>query len=148
MSIVLNSSLRECFLANTMNLTKLLWMCAFAFMVCLSLLLLRLSNVLGSEFDILTRLVSAISLILIGVLVGVLISQKQIRVRALLLPSLLFVLGFFAAPFVGIGVLMLFENLGFDNPAMFGVSITAYLFLYMGLWFWLKKRGIFKRQNP
>jgi len=128
-----------------MNLTRLLWICTFAFVVCLSLLLLRLSNVLGSEFDILIRWVSAISLILLGVFVGALISQKQIRVRALLLPYLLFVLGFLVAPFVGIGVLMLFENLGFDNSAIFGVSITAYLFLYMGLWFWLKKKGIFKR---
>ena len=145
MSIVLNRSLKECFLANIMNLAKLLWVCAVAFMVYLSLLLLRLSNVLGSEFDILMRSVSAISLILLGVFVGALISQKQIRVRALLLPSLLFVLGFLAAPFVGIGVLVLFENLGFDNPVIFGVSITAYLFLYMGLWFWLKKKGIFKR---
>jgi len=132
-------------LANIMNLAKLLWVCAFAFMVYLSLLLLRLSNVLGSEFDILMRSVSAISLILLGVFVGALILQKQIRVRALLLPSLLFALGFLAAPFVGIGVLMMFENLGFDNPVIFGVSITAYLFLYMGLWFWLKKKGIFKR---
>jgi hypothetical protein len=144
-SIILNSPPKEWLLANIMNLTKLLWICTFAFMVCLSLLLLILSNVLGSEFDILIRWVSAISLILLGVFVGALISQKQIRVRAVLLPSLLFVLGFFAAPFVGIGVLMLFENLGFDNPAIFGVSITAYLFLYMGLWFWLKKKGIFKR---
>jgi hypothetical protein len=55
------------------------------------------------------------------------------------------VLGFFAAPFVGIGVLMLFENFGFDMPVIFGVSITAYLLLYMGLWFWLRKKGIFKR---
>lgn len=135
-------------LGKIMSLTRMLWVCTFAFMVYLSLLLLRLPNVLGNEFDILMRLVSAISLILIGVLVGVLISQKQIRVRAVLLPSLLFVLGFLAAPFVGIGVLMLFENLGFDIPVIFGVSITAYLFLYMGLWFWLKKKGIFKRQNP
>jgi hypothetical protein len=128
-----------------MNLLKLLWICTFAFMVCLSLLLLRLSDVLGSEFDILIRWVSAINLILLGVFVGALIVQKQIRVRAVLLPSLLFVLGFFAASFVGIGVLVLFENLGFDNPVIFGVSITAYLFLYMGLWFWLKRKGIFKR---
>jgi hypothetical protein len=56
----------------------------------------------------------------------------------------LFVLGFLAAPFVGIGVLMFAENLGFDNPLIFGVGITAYLFFYMGLWFWLKKKGIFK----
>jgi len=127
-----------------MNLANLLWVCAFAFMVYLSLLLLRLSNVLGSEFDILMRWVSGVSLVLLGVFVGALISQKQIRVRALLLPSLLFALGFLAAPFVGIGVMMLSENLGFDNPVIFGVSITAYLFLYMGLWFWLKKKGVFK----
>ena len=144
-SIALNNSLKECFLANTMSLTKLLWTCTFAFMVYLSLLLLRLSNVLGSEFDILIRLVSAISLILLGVFAGALISQKQIRVRAVLLPALLFALGFLVAPFVGIGVLMLFENLGFNLPAIFGVSITAYLLLYMGLWFYLKKRSIFNR---
>jgi hypothetical protein len=145
MSIVLNSPPKEWLLASIMNLTKLLWICTFAFVVCLSLLLPGLSNVLGSEFDILIRWVSAISLILLGVFVGALISQKQIRVRAMLLPSLLFVLGFFAAPFVGIGVLMVFENLGFDNPAILGVSVTAYLFLYMGLWFCLKKKGVFKR---
>jgi len=127
-----------------MNLTRLLWICTFAFVVCLSLLLLRLSNVLGSEFDILILSVSAISLILLGVFVGALTSQKHIRVRAVLSPSLLFVLGFLAAPFVGVGVLMFFENLGFDNPVIFGVSITAYLFLYMVLWFWLRKKGVFK----
>lgn len=132
-------------MANIMSLIKLLWLWAFAFMVYLSLLLLRLSNFLGSEFDILIRWVSVISLILLGVFVGAFISQKQIRVRAVLLPSLLFALGFLVAPFVGIGVLMLFENLGFDIPAIFGVSITAYLLLYMGLCFDLKKRGIFNR---
>ena len=131
-----------------MNLAKLLWICVFAFTVYLSLLLLRLSHVLGSEFDILMQSVSAISLILLGIFVGALISQKHIRVRALLLPFLLFALGFLAAPFVGIGALMLCENLGFDNPVIFGVSITAYLFLYMGLWFWLKKKRIFTQGNP
>jgi hypothetical protein len=68
------------FLAQTMNLARLLSVCVFAFVVYLSLLLLRLSNVLGSEFDILTRSVSVISLILLGVFVGALISQKEIRV--------------------------------------------------------------------
>jgi hypothetical protein len=127
-----------------MNLTKLLWVCAFVFLVSLSLLLLRLSNVLGSEADLLIQWVSAISLILLGVFIGALISQKQIRVRAILIPTVLFALGFLAAPFVGIAVLMLFGNFGFDIPAIFGVSITVYLLLYMGLWFWLRKKGIFK----
>ena len=127
-----------------MNLTRLLWVCAFAFLVSLSLLLLRLSKVLGSDADILIQWVSAISLILLGVFIGTLISQKQIRVRTMLIPTVLFVLGFLAAPFVGIGVLMLFENFGFNMPAIFGVSLVVYLLLYMGLWFWLRKKGIFK----
>ena len=130
-----------------MNLTKLLWICTLAFLISLSLLLLRLSNVLGSEIDTLTQWFSAISLILLGVFVGTLLSQKQIQIRAQLLPTVLFAFGFFAAPFVGIGALMLFENFGYNMPAIFGVSIVVYLLLYMGLWFWLRKNGILKRQN-
>jgi hypothetical protein len=56
----------------------------------------------------------------------------------------LFALGFLAAPFVGIAVLMLFEDFGFDIPAIFGVSITVYLLFYVGLGFWFKKKGVLK----
>jgi hypothetical protein len=112
----------------------------------LSLWFLRLLNVLGSGADILIRWVSAIGLILCGVFVGLFISQKQIRVRPMLVVQLLlFTLGFLATPLVGIGVLMLVENLRFDIPALLGVSVgvsvTVYLLLYMGLVFWLKKKG-------
>ncbi|MGA2574099.1 MAG: winged helix-turn-helix domain-containing protein [Candidatus Methanomethylicaceae archaeon] len=141
-------ALRRAKTSDTMRLTKLMLTCAFIFLFSLSLLLLRLSNVLGSEADILIQWLSVISLILLGVFVGTLISQKQIRVRTMLVPTVLFVLGFIAAPFVGIGVLMLFEHFGFDMPAIFGVSIAVYLLLYMGLWFWLRKKGILKRLNP
>ena len=129
-----------------MTLTKLLWACTCAFMVFLSLRVLRLLNVIGSEADVLIPWVSTISLILLGVFVGVFISQKKIQVQAMLVPFLLFVLVFLAAPFVGVGVLMLVEN-AFNirlNPLIFGISITVYLLLYMGLWFWLKKKGIVK----
>jgi hypothetical protein len=57
---------------------------------------------------------------------------------------LLFALGFLAAPFVGIAVLMLFEDFGFDIPAIFGVSVTVYLLFYVGLGFWFRKRGVLK----
>jgi O-antigen/teichoic acid export membrane protein len=130
-----------------MNLTKLLWACTFVFLISLSLLFLRLSNVLGSDADILIQWVSAISLILLGVFIGTLISQRQIRVRTILIPTVLFALGFLAAPFVGIGVLTLLENFGFNMPAMFGVSIVVYLVLYMGLWFWLKKKASSRNKN-
>jgi hypothetical protein len=108
-------------------------------------MMLRLLNVIGSETDILIQGISTFSLILLGVCVGVLVSQKKIRVRAMLARFLLFVLGFLAAPFVGVGVLLLRDavasGLG-STPAIFGVSIIVYLLFYMGFWVWLKKKGI------
>ena len=133
-----------------MSLIKLLWASACAFIVFLSLWFLRLLHVLGSEIDILVGWISAISLILCGVFIGVFVSEKHIRVRAMLIPFLLFAIGFFAAPFVGVGVLMLFEVFAFSRgaePVIFGGSVVAYLLLYMGLWFWLKKKGILSLQT-
>jgi hypothetical protein len=131
-----------------MSLTRLLWICTFVFFVFLSLWSLRLLNILGSEADILMQWASGINLILLGVFVGILISKKQIRVRAMLIPFL-FALGFLAAPFVLVGVFVLVEN-AFSvriNPAIFGISIAVYLLLYMGLWFQLKKKGKVKFKN-
>ncbi len=128
-----------------MSLTKLLWAWTCVFIVVLSLWFLRLLNILGSSTDILTQWISAISLVLCGVFVGVFISEKKIRVQAMLVIHLfLFALGFLVAPFVGIAVLMVIENFGFDTPAIFGASVTVYLLAYMGLGFWLKKKGILK----
>jgi len=112
---------------------------------------LRLLNVLGSEYDIVIRWVSTISLILCGVFIGLLISEKRIQTRWKFVPLLLFIAGFFAAPFVGVGVLMLLKVSFFSRgiePMIFGGSIVVYLLLYMGLWFWLKKKGIFKPKKP
>jgi uncharacterized membrane protein len=67
----------------------------------------------------------------------------------MLIPFLLFALGFLAAPFVVVGVLMLVENT-FSiriNPLIFGISIAVYLLLYMGLWFWLKRKDRVKFRN-
>jgi hypothetical protein len=141
---VLSNSPREYLLENTLSLTKLFWTWTYVFIFVLSLWFLRLLNALGSEFDILIRWVSAISLVLCGVFAGVLISQKRIRVRTVLFRFLLFALGFLAAPFVGIAVLMLFEDFGFDVPAIFGVSVTIYLLFYVGLGFWFRKKGVLK----
>lgn len=129
-----------------MSLTKLLlaWTCVFIVVLCLWFF--RLLNVLGSEFDILIRWFSAIALVLCGVFVGIFVSQKQVRVRAVLFSLLFFALGFLAAPFVGIGVLILFENFGFDIPAIFGVCVAVYLLLYVVLGFWLRKKGVLKLQ--
>jgi len=135
------------FLEDIMSLIKSLWAFAGAFAVFLLLWLLRLLNVLGSEFDIVIRWISTIGLILCGVFVGLLISEKRIQARWKFVPLLLFVAGFFAAPFVGVGVLMFVGMFSFSRgiePVIFGGSITGYLLLYMGFWFWLKKKGIIK----
>jgi len=129
-----------------MNSRKSLWAFVCAFTVFLLLWFLRLFHVLGSEADVLIRWVSTVSLILCGVFIGVFISEKQIRVRRILVTFLLFTAGFFAAPFVGVGVLMLVEMFNLSRgiePIIFGGSVVVYLLLYMGLWFWLKKKGIF-----
>ena len=129
-----------------MSLRKAVWLSTCVFTVVI-LSFLRLFNILGSEYDLLIRWVSAISLILCGVFIGMLISEKKIQVRGMLASLLLFVAGFCAAPFVGVGVLMVVSMFPFSRgiePIVFVGSVTGYLLLYMGLWFWLKKRGIFK----
>jgi len=131
-----------------MSLTKSLWASVSVFVVSLLLLGLRLPNVIGSEFDIAISWVSAISLILCGVFIGMLISEKKIQVRGTFIPFLLFVGGFFVAPFFGVGMVILADTFGFrggiQSSIVLGGSITGYLLLYMVLWFWLKKREIFK----
>ena len=133
-----------------LTLIKSLWAFAGFFTVSLFLQLLRLFNVLGSEFDIVIRWVSTISLILCGVFVGLLISGKRVQARWRFVPLLLFIVGFFAAPFVGVGVLIFAEMLSLGRgiePVIFGGTITGYLLLYMGFWFWLKKKDILKPGN-
>lgn len=134
------------FLESRMSLRKALWAFVCAFAVFWLLLFLRLFHVLGSEADILIKWVSTISLILCGIFISILISEKQTRVRWTVVRFILFAAGFFAAPFVGVGILMLFETFNLSRgiePMIFGGSIVVYLLLYMGLWFRLKKKSIF-----
>ncbi len=84
---------------------------------------------------------------LFGVSIGIAISEKKVQVRGMIAFLLIFSAGFLAAPFVGVGILMVASMFPFSRgiePIVFGGSITGYLLLYMGLWFWLKKKGIFK----
>lgn len=130
-----------------MSSTKSLWVSVNVFVISLLLRGLKLLNVLGSEFDIVISWVSTISLISCGVFIGMLISEKRIQIRGIFIPFLLFVGGFFVASFFGVGMLLLAETFGFSRgiqPVVLWRSIIGYLLLYMGLWFWLKKREVFK----
>ena len=132
-----------------MSLIKSLYVFVIGFTVFLfSFWFLRLFNVLGSEYEIMIRWVSTIGLILCGVFIGLLVSEKRIQARWKFVPLLLlFIAGFFAAPFVGVIVLMLLNVFSFSRgiePMIFGGSVVTYLLLYMRLFFWLKKKDIFK----
>lgn len=130
-----------------MSLRKVLWASVCVFWILIFLWFLRLFNVLGSEYDILINWISAISLILLGVFIGILISQKKIQIRPMITFLFVFTAGFFAAPLIATGILMLTTNFSFSRgiePIIFGGSITGYLLLYMLFWFWLKKKGIVK----
>lgn len=132
---------------KTTSLRKALWASTFIGTIFLSLWFLRFFHILGSRYDLLIRWISTVSLILCGVVIGIAISEKKIRIRGLLTSFLLFAAGFIAAPFVGVGILMLAEALpiGRVNTGMiFGGSIVAYLLLYLGLWFRLKNEGVLK----
>jgi len=125
------------------NLAKALWASASALWILILLWFLRRFNVLGTEFDILVNWVSAIGLILLGVFVGLLISEKKIEIRPKIAFPFVFTAGFFAAPFVAVGMLMLTSNFSFSKgiePLIFGGSITGYLLLYMLFWLWIRKR--------
>lgn len=66
------------------------------------------------------------------------------QVRVMLAPFLLFASGFVAAPFVIVGMFMLIEN-AFNtriSQIIFGIGIVVYLLFYMGLWLWVKRKGI------
>jgi len=63
-----------------MSVRKAYWVSVCAFAVFLLLWFLRLFNVLGSEYNILIGWMTTISLILLGVFIGTLISEKKIRV--------------------------------------------------------------------
>ena len=117
-----------------MSLIKSLYVFVIGFTVFLfSFWFLRLFNVLGSEYEIMMRWVSTIGLILCGVFIGLLVSEKRIQARWKFVPLLLlFIAGFFAAPFVGVGVFMLLNVFSFSRgiePMIFGGSVVTYLLL-------------------
>jgi hypothetical protein len=130
-----------------MRLREALWASICALLLLISIWFLRFFNILGSEYDIFIRWVSTAGLVILGIFIGILVSEKKIQIRSMITFTILFAAGFFAAPFVATGILMLANNFSFSKgfePLIFGGSIIGYLLLYMLFWFWLKKKSVFK----
>jgi hypothetical protein len=132
-----------------MNVRKLGWASVCVFTVFMLLYLLRLFNIIGSEYDILVNSFSLISLILITVLVGVLFSPKTRRGGSLIMLGLLVVGWVFGTPLVVLLSISLVKALPFPfeiRPVLAYVLIVCYLGGYLAFLFWLnKKKGFIKR---
>jgi len=127
-----------------MQTKKVAWAVLIIFIVFTLLYLFRLSNVIGSEYDLLIRWVSTISLMITGVFVGILISEKKIPAKTALINLVLVIFGLALIPIVtGISapIVNTFPlTMETKMVATFILSVSFGL-LYFGLyiWYWYRK---------
>jgi hypothetical protein len=83
-------------------------------------------------------------LVLFGVFIGVAISGRKVGVKEVIMNLLLVAMLFPLSPIIGLTIA---QTLPFNRqqlPVAVGVFTSGFAFLYLGLLFWLKKRGILK----
>jgi hypothetical protein len=81
-----------------MQKRKIIFAVSISFVVFMFLNFLRLFNLIGNEFELLIRWVSTISLLLTGILVGILILDKKINVKTALINLVLVIIGLVLIP--------------------------------------------------
>jgi hypothetical protein len=132
-----------------MKLRKLGWASVCVFTFFMLLYLLRLSNIIGSEYDILVNSFSLITLILNTVFFGVLLSAQTHVRGSLIMLGMLAVGWFFGTPLVALLSTPLVNALPFPlgiKLAIEYVLIVGYLGGYWVFLYWLNKRkGFIKR---
>lgn len=84
----------------TLKLKKAAFVASVFFVIYLVLLMLSLLGFIGAEYDILVRWVSVISLVLTGIFMGMLISEKKIPVKTALVNLLVVLVGLALVPIV------------------------------------------------
>jgi hypothetical protein len=125
-----------------MQTKKVAWVVSIGFIVVMLLYFLRLFNLIGNEYDLLVRWVSTISLMLTGVFVGILISEKRIPAKTALINLVLVIFGLALIPIVtGISATILNTfplTMETKMIATFILSVSCGL-LYMGLYYKYRK---------
>jgi len=128
-----------------MQLKGVAWVAVISFLVLMLLQFARLFNVVGSEYDLLIRWISTISLILVGIFVGILISKKKIPINDALISLVLTIFGFLLIPTVIVIASPIVSTFPLSLEAKMAIagilSIGSWL-LYIGFLFWLRKKGI------
>jgi hypothetical protein len=84
----------------TLHFKKTAFVAFVFFVIYMLLLMLSLLGFIGAEYDILVRWVSVISLVLMGIFVGMLISERKIPVKTALVNLLVVLVGLALVPIV------------------------------------------------
>ena len=126
-----------------MQTKNVAWVVSIAFIVVMLLYFLRLLNLIGNEYDLLVRWVSTISLMLTGVCVGILISEKRIPAKTALINLTVVIFGLALIPIVAGLSATLLNTLPLPVETKmivtFILSVNCGL-LYMGLFIRYRKR--------
>jgi hypothetical protein len=83
-------------------------------------------------------------LVLFGVFIGITISGKKVGVKDAIINLLLVAMLFPLSPIVGLTIAQALPFSGQQLPVAVGVFTSGFAFLYLGLLFWLRKRGILR----
>jgi len=122
---------------------KVEWVVSIGFFIVLLLYFFRLFNIIGNEYDLLIQWVSTISLMLTGVCIGILISEKRIPAKTALINLTVIIFGLALIPIVAGLSATLFNTLPLPMEtkmiATFILS-ASYGLLYMGLFIRYRKR--------
>jgi len=131
-----------------MNLKKVLWAFASIGILQLSLWFLRFFGIIGSEADILMKLVSFIGFTLFGIFVGIAIAEKKIGVKGTVVNMLLALTVLFLSPIVGVTTAFtVAQALSLNIQFMIIASATisgGFAVLFIWFIYWLRKKGFLK----
>jgi hypothetical protein len=127
-----------------MSLRRTLWAFTSLGTLSISLWLLRFLGIIGSEVDILLNWLSIVVLVLFGVFMGITISEKKVSVKEAIINLLLVAILFPLSPIVGLTIAQALPFSRQQLPIAVGVFTSGFAFLYLGLLFWLRKKGFLK----
>jgi len=131
-----------------MNLRKVLWAFASVGILFLSLWFLRFFGIIGSEADILMKLVSFIGFTLFGVFIGIAITEKKIGVKEMVVNMLLGLTVLFLSPIIGFTIAFtIAQALSLNIQFMIIASATisgGFGVLFIWSIYWLRKKGFLK----
>lgn len=126
-----------------LQLKKAAFVAFIGFIIYMVLQLISLFNFVGNEYDILVQWISVISLVLMGVFVGILVSEKKIPAKTALVNLLLVLVGLTLIPIVA-WISATFLNT--TDLAMEAKTIVTFIFsascgiVYMAVFILYRKR--------